>query len=44
MLGANAKASEDAISVDRPTMTVGRTPIRAASQPPGSAARNVPAG
>jgi len=44
MLGANAKASEDAISVDRPTMTVGRTPIRAASQPPGRAASSVPAG
>ena len=44
MLFAKAKASEDAISVARPSTTVGRTPMRAVSQPPGSAPRNVPAG
>ena len=44
MLFAKANASEDAISVVRPSTTVGRTPMRAVSQPPGSAPRNVPAG
>ena len=44
MLCAKANAIEDTISVAMPTNTVGRTPIRDASQPPGSAASNVPAG
>ena len=44
MLFAKAKTSEDTIRVVRPTTTVGRTPMRAVSQPPGSAPRKVPAG
>ncbi len=44
MLCAKANASEETTSVVSPSRTVGRTPIRDASQPPGSAARNVPAG
>ena len=44
MLFAKANASEDAISVVSPSTTVGLTPMRAVSQPPGRAPRNVPAG
>jgi hypothetical protein len=43
-LSANAKATLDADMTPRPSNAVGRTPARAASQPPGSAPANVPAG
>ena len=44
MLSPNANATLEAAMIDSPSTVVGRTPACAASQPPGSAPRNVPAG
>ena len=44
MSSAKAKATLDTTSRPSPSSTVGRTPTRAAIQPPGSAPTNVPAG
>ena len=44
MLSPKAKPMLEPTSSPRPISTVGRTPTRAAIQPPGSAPTNVPAG